>query len=174
EIYERADRIAFALGAVGVGTDAIVALYAERSFELVAAMIGVLRAGGAYLPLDPAQPRERTRVILRDARPKVVLSDSALRDRLQDTGLTVLSLDKSEIAAAPAATGRPHPSPRPEDLAYVIYTSGSTGTPKGVLIPHRALTNYTFAARHAFGLGPSDRVLQFAPPSFDAHVEEIF
>jgi amino acid adenylation domain-containing protein len=171
ELNQRADRIASELRALGVGTDAIVALYAERSFDLIAAMIGVLKAGGAYLPSDPAQPPERVRSIFRDARPKAVLADPRLFDRLSETGLPVICLNEI-TGECPPPTAKS--AARPDDLAYVIYTSGSTGGPKGVMIPHRALTNYTFAAREAFELVPTDRVLQFASLGFDAHVEEIF
>src|SRR5439155_20932267 len=136
------------------------------------------KAGGAYLPLDPAQPPERVRAILRDAGPRAVISDRNFLDRLPNIGVEMVCLRVIESERRglppPAGTGRPHSAARSDDLAYVIYTSGSTGTPKGVMIPHRALTNYTFAARDAFDLGPADRVLQFAPVSVDAHVEEIF
>ena len=169
ELDWRSQAIAERLQALGVGPEVPVAVFLERSPELIAALLGVLRAGGAYAPLDPAFPAERLRWILEDLAPAVLVTDGALAPRIPWTG-TTLFVDRED--AAPR--GIPLPPPVPEQTAYVIYTSGSTGRPKGVAVPHGALTSFVAAARELYGLGAGDRVLQFASLGFDTSVEEIW
>jgi len=175
---ERASRLARRLSALGVGPGVGVALVAERSPELVVGMLGVLRAGGYYVPIDPAYPAERIAFVLRDSGVTVALTLERLRPLLSrvSAGLqtTVLSLDAlslDEPQVASEAALAPH---TPADLAYIIYTSGSTGEPKGVMVAHKAVANYLTWMRDAYGVTPDDAVLQRAPASFDASVWELF
>jgi amino acid adenylation domain-containing protein len=172
ELEERASRLARRLGRLGVGPESIVGLCAERSPEMVVGMLGVLKAGGAYLPLDPVYPRERLAFMLEDSGARVLLTQEPLAGSLPAAGLDVVLLD-GELAA----DGEPGPAiarPLPGNGAYVIYTSGSTGRPKGVLVPHAALVNYVRGAGEDAGIGAGDRVLQFASMSFDTSAEEIY
>jgi non-ribosomal peptide synthetase component F len=175
ELNTRANRLAHHLRTLGVGPDARVAICAERTPELVAALLAVLKASGAYVPLDPAYPEERLRWLLEDSAPVAVLAHGSLATRFAGAGVPVLELD----AASPAWAAGPETNPGrgallPEHLAYVIYTSGSTGRPKGVMVPHRAVGRQVAAVQAGFGLRADDRVLQFASVAFDAAVEEIF
>ncbi|MET0395626.1 MAG: amino acid adenylation domain-containing protein, partial [Longimicrobiaceae bacterium] len=180
ELNARANRLAHHLRALGVGPEVRVALCVERGPGMVAAVLAVLKAGGAYVPLDPAYPRDRLAYMLADSAPAVVLTQGAVAEALAGVldgpggGVPVLELD----AAAPAWAPRRDTNPArggltPEHPAYLIYTSGSTGLPKGVLVPHRGLCNVAAAQQRAFGVGPDDRVLQFASLSFDAAAFEL-
>ena len=174
ELDERANRLAHYLKARGVGPDQVVAVRLPRVAELIVGLWGVLKAGGAYLPLDPKLPAERLRFTLEDARVDVVVTLDRMRGDLPDGPRHVICLDSDwpQIALCPAY--RPAQASRDEQLAYVIYTSGSTGQPKGVMIEHRALVNYAHAVIAEYGITAADRVLQFASVSFDAHAEEIY
>jgi amino acid adenylation domain-containing protein len=157
-----------------VGPEVIVGICMERSPDLVTAMLATLKAGGAYLPMDPAYPRARLEFMLRDARVGVLLTQEGLADSLPDTDARILVVDAERDAVARESGGDPAVEVRASNLAYVIYTSGSTGEPKGVLIEHGSLANFVHAASEAFELQPRDRVLQFASISFDTAAEEIF
>jgi amino acid adenylation domain-containing protein len=175
-LLARADRLARHLAALGVGPDVLVGLSAERSPELVLGVLAVLRAGGAWLPLDPLYPRARLQGMVDDAAPPVLLTQERLLGALPEHRARVVLLDRWLDAQAPAdaASGAaPDPDLAPENLAYVIYTSGSTGRPKGVALSHRGLANLCVAQAASFGPGPGDRVVQFAPASFDASVFEL-
>ncbi|MFI9592697.1 amino acid adenylation domain-containing protein [Nonomuraea sp. NPDC052265] len=151
ELDAMATALAGRLSASGVGPDTVVGLRAGRSVELIAGMLAVGKAGGAYLPLDPAYPPERLRRMAADAGAALVLDEDDLRES-----------EESSFVAVPGS------------LAYVIYTSGSTGRPKGVEVPREALASRVSWMRAHYELGPGDRVLQFASPSFDTHAEEIY
>ncbi len=174
ELDRRANRLAWRLLELGVGPDVRVGVYAERSLEMVVALLGTLKAGGAYVPLDPGYPAERVVFMARDARMPVILTQSPLVEALSGTGAAVLRLDGpcDEIDRQPD-----HP-PRveldPSNLAYVIFTSGSTGRPKGAMLPHAGICNRLLWMQDAYGLGPGDRVLQKTPFSFDVSVWEFF
>ncbi|MEA2693633.1 MAG: hypothetical protein QOJ16_3020, partial [Acidobacteriota bacterium] len=177
ELDRRAERLADLLVAGGVGPERRVGIYLARSAELLVAILGVLKAGAAYVPIDPANPRERVLFQLADARVPVLVSDwrlaGELRQPLAEQGTRVLCLDEPEdVGPVPVALLRP--SPGEASLAYVIYTSGSTGTPNGVLVPHRGAVNLVRQAGGLYGVGPESRVLQIASPGFDASVLEIF
>ena len=174
QLDERANQLAHCLQSRGVGPDHVVAVRLPRSAELIAALWGVLKAGGAYLPLDPQLPAERLRFTLEDAKVDVVVTLDGLRGDLPEGPRHVVCIDadREEIEQYPT-----HAPPRPaatDHLAYIIYTSGSTGRPKGVMIEHRALVNYTHAVAEEYGITAADRVLQFASVSYDAHVEEVY
>jgi amino acid adenylation domain-containing protein len=176
-LNRRANRLANHLRSLGVGPEDIIGLYLERSVEAIIAMLGVLKAGGAYLPLDPANPQERLSFILDDAGISVLLTQERLLERVADsslrTSLSTLLLDANWGTIAQASPENPPDDAPSESLAYVIYTSGSTGRPKGVLISNEALSHHCRDIRERFRLTPDDRVLQFAAYSFDQSVEQI-
>jgi amino acid adenylation domain-containing protein len=167
-----AGEIAAGLRADGAGPGTVVAVLLPRGPELVAAILGVLKAGAAYLPLDPAQPRGRLELMLADAKARFALTDQRLAPRLDDLPVQVLLIDRpagdAVLPVDQATAGSP------EQLAYVIFTSGSTGRPKPVAVSHRALVNHALATLDLFKLRASDRVLQFASPGFDVFGEELF
>ncbi|HEY0793264.1 MAG TPA: amino acid adenylation domain-containing protein [Chthoniobacterales bacterium] len=171
ELNGRANRLAHRLRAEGVGPDGIVGVLAERSLELVVALLGVLKAGGAYLPLDPGHPAERLAFMLADARPAALLAQRALAGRLPTAAPPTLFLEE-DLGAQPA--GNPEWHATPDALAYVIYTSGSTGQPKGAMNTHRGICNRLLWMQEVYCLGPVDRVLQKTPFSFDVSVWEFF
>ncbi|HEU0015953.1 MAG TPA: amino acid adenylation domain-containing protein, partial [Longimicrobium sp.] len=167
ELDARASRIAAALRAAGIGAESRVAVAVERSPEMVAALLGVTKAGGAFVPIDPAYPAERRRHMLDDSAAAAVLTRRELADEF--AGRPVLFLE--EMGDAPAE--RVSTDVDRDGAAYLIYTSGSTGVPKGVLVSHRGIGNLAAAQGRAFGVGAGTPVLQFASLSFDAAVAEI-
>ncbi|MHC4845900.1 MAG: amino acid adenylation domain-containing protein [Planctomycetota bacterium] len=176
ELDERANQLARALAADGIGPGARVALCTDREPHMVVGVLGILKAGAAYVPLDPMQPTERLASLLSDARVSALLTQQRLSDRFTsgDGAPKLIRLDADWPTIAGQPTGRPSVAVAPDAVAYMIYTSGSTGRPKGVMVPHRALTNYVEHAVDAFGMTAADRMLQFASISFDTAAEEIF
>ncbi|MBW3656624.1 MAG: amino acid adenylation domain-containing protein, partial [Gemmatimonadetes bacterium] len=169
----RADRLAHALRARGVGPDARVGLLVERSPEMVAGILGVLKAGGAYVPLDPGNPAERLRFVARDGALTLIVAGAGVEDRLgEDAGVPVVAAEALEGEAADAA-GALAVEISPLNAAYVLYTSGSTGAPKGVVVEQGGLANQMAWMQSRFPLGGDDVVLQKTPFSFDASVWEI-
>ena len=159
ELNERANRLAHHLRSLGVGPEVRVGVRLDRSPELVVAVLAVLKAGGAFVPLDPDYPEQRLAWMLAGSGAQVLL------DRAR------LAADAALIAACPA--GDVEDDPYPENLAYVIFTSGSTGAPKGVGISHAALANYLSWLDATYPLGPADRLLLKAAFSFDVAVREL-
>ncbi|MEV5747570.1 amino acid adenylation domain-containing protein [Actinoallomurus sp. NPDC052308] len=176
ELTEGSDRLARLLAEEhGVGTGRLVALLLDRGPDAPVAQLAVVKAGGAWLPLDPGYPPKRIAFQLEDSRADLVITTSALADRLPD-GVDLLLLDDDDLRDA-LASREAGPPPCPagaDDLAYVIYTSGSTGTPKGVMISHRAVVNFVANCRDLFGITPDDRILQFANLAFDVSVFDIY
>jgi amino acid adenylation domain-containing protein len=175
ELETRANRLANHLRDLGVGPDVVVGMLVERGPWLPVSQMAILKAGGAYLPLDPMHPDNRLAFALGDADAGVVLTTIDLANRLPDN-VTAICLDdprtQEVLAGRPAI--RPQPLAGPGNLAYLIYTSGSTGKPKGVLVEHRSVVNFTTLIMELFAVTPEYRVLQFANPSFDVSVFEIF
>ena len=172
QLMERAQAVAAALRGAGVQRGDRVGLAVDRSPDLIAAMLGVMTAGAAYVPLDPEYPDGRLAFMISDAALRCILTDRASHRRLADvTGVPLLPVEA--IGSAGTAAWSPGPATQ-ADAAYVIYTSGSTGTPKGVVIGHRALVAFTATTIDGFGLTANDRFLQFSTPNFDASVVEIF
>jgi amino acid adenylation domain-containing protein len=163
------NRIAHRLRRQGVGRDDVVGVLADGSAWLVAGMLGVLSAGGAYMPLDPTYPAARVAAMLSALRPKLVLATRDHFDRASATGCQVLLLDGNGTGPADDLV----PVNEPGDLAYVIFTSGSTGRPKGILQTHRCLSNFLQWQVRDSGFERSLRVLQCAAVGFDVSVQEI-
>jgi amino acid adenylation domain-containing protein len=174
ELMDRVHRLGRRLQKLGVEPDSIVAICMERSLEMVVAIVATLKAGGAYLPLDPENPADRLKSILDDAHPAVLLTQERLKEKLPRWKGRVLALDAESASLASESAEFFSVKVRPENLAYVIFTSGSTGKPKGALIPHRAIVNHMLWMRSHFAVGTSARVLQRTPYTFDASVWEIF
>jgi amino acid adenylation domain-containing protein len=170
ELEGRSRRLAAALLRWGVRRGDVVAVAAERTAETVVALLGVLRAGAAFLPLDVSYPAERLAYLLADAQVRLVLASPQARPLLPECPAPQRWLE--EVAEGDDKSLGV--TVRPQDAAYVIYTSGSTGRPKGVVVEHRGLANLAVAVGLALGVRASDRVLQFAPWSFDASVWETF
>jgi amino acid adenylation domain-containing protein/non-ribosomal peptide synthase protein (TIGR01720 family)/FkbM family methyltransferase len=170
---ELANRIAHHLRASGVGAGSLAGLCLDRSPEMLAALLGVLKAGAAYVPLDPTFPRERLALMCEDARLSLVITREPLLDRLPAAGLRTvcLDLDAAAIAARPAT--RPAVACPPESLAYVLYTSGSTGRPKGVAVPHGAVAAFLGAMAERPGIAGGETLLAVTTLSFDIAVLEL-
>jgi len=160
ELNSRANHLANYLRSLGVGPETLVGISVERSIEMVVGILGILKAGGAFVPLDPAYPRDRLAFMIEDSGIQVLLTQERLVEVLDRS-------DKSD------SNENLDINTTPQNAAYVIYTSGSTGTPKGVVIAHRGLCNLATAQIRAFNVQPSSRVLQFAALSFDASVTEF-
>ncbi|MEU6104595.1 amino acid adenylation domain-containing protein [Streptomyces flaveolus] len=171
QLNARAGRLARHLQTLGAGPGAVVAVSVPRSVELVVTLLAVLKAGAAYLPLDPDYPAQRLAYMLGDAAPVCAVTDRA--GRLPDgTGTEVVVLDGLDVSPYPCTD--PARALTPAHPAYVIYTSGSTGRPKGVVVPHRAIDNRLRWMQHAYPLTAGDRILQKTPSSFDVSVWEFF
>ncbi|MFF3210149.1 amino acid adenylation domain-containing protein [Streptomyces sp. NPDC002886] len=169
ELDRATTRLARTLREQGVGREAIVGVLAERSVEMLVAILAVLKAGAAYLPLDVSLPAARMTYMLEDSKAAIVLAQPGRAD-LVPSSVTVLELsaDTSEDAGEPLETGAA------TDAAYVIYTSGSTGAPKGVVVEHRSVVNRLHWMQRAYAIGAADTILQKTPVSFDVSVWELF
>ncbi|PRX96514.1 non-ribosomal peptide synthetase [Allonocardiopsis opalescens] len=174
ELDARAARLAWTLRERGAERGRLVALCLPRGLDYPVAVLATLKAGAAFVPLDPTHPPERIAALVRDARPAVVVASApgAWTDALGGAELVVLGAHESSGADRPAHG--PEPTSSPGDLAYVLYTSGSTGTPKGVLIEHRNVVNFICTTRELFALSERDRVLAYAAYTFDVSVFEMF
>jgi len=172
ELDQRANQLAHRLITSGVQADDRVAVCLERSLDLVVSLLAVLKAGAAYVPLDPDYPVERRLYMLQDARPALLLTHSALQGSLAPIDAMVLCVDQQDLSAESVA--RPAREAHSEQLAYLIYTSGSTGRPKGAGNSHAALQNRLQWMQQAYGLDAADTVLQKTPFSFDVSVWEFF
>ncbi|MGA4844526.1 amino acid adenylation domain-containing protein [Streptomyces sp. G45] len=179
EVDERANRLARVLIERGVGPESVVAVAVSRTPEWAVAILGVLKAGGAYLPVDPAYPAERVTFMVSDSGARLVLGDAAAARQLPELPAPVLRLDAPDVVAAladadPGAVtdADRHGPVTVAHTAYVIYTSGSTGTPKGVAVTHTGMASLVAAQADRLGVTPDSRVLQFASPSFDQSLWE--
>ncbi len=171
-LERRANQLARRLAQLGVGPEKIVAVLLERSPELIMSELAVLKAGAAFVPLDPGFPESRLKLLLASSAASVVVTDSSRRSRLDTWKGQILWLDQEELGTiddSPMSV-----SVTPQHRAFVIFTSGSTGQPKGIEIEHRGLLNFVFWYRQLVSLTPEDRGSQIASPTFDASVMEIW
>jgi glyine---[glycyl-carrier protein] ligase len=184
ELADRVEGLARVLRGRGVGVESVVAVSLPRSADLIVALLAVVRAGGAYLPLDPGYPGQRLEFVLADAGPVLLITDSATRGNLPDTLPPTLLMDEQAEAGAPLdeagapldEAGAPldEAGPGPQNLAYVIYTSGSTGKPKGVALAHANVVAFVAQVTDRMGVAPGVRMLGSTSVSFDVSVLEIF
>ena len=174
ELNERANQLARHLRELGGGPEARVGVLMERSVELVVGLLAIMKAGAAYVPLDPDYPQERLAFMLADAGVRVLLTQERLRGRVPTGAETVVCLDSERATFAAYGTENLNVGVTADSMIYVIYTSGSTGRPKGVMLPHRGIVNCLLWMQSAFRLGPHDRTMLKASLSFDASVWELF
>jgi len=174
QLNDRANQLASWMRTKGVGPDVLVGVCAERSTELVLAMLASMKAGGAYVPLDPEYPKDRLLTMLEDANPAVILTQAHLRDRLPQGAKNVFCLDEGWPLLAAEKTENLTVAVGGKNLAYAIYTSGSTGRPKGVPNIHAGIVNRLLWMQDAYKLTRKDRILQKTPFSFDVSVWEFF
>jgi amino acid adenylation domain-containing protein len=175
ELNVRANQVARFLADMGVGPDQVVGICVERSPEMLVGLLGIMKAGGGYLPLDPNYPAERLRQMVEDAGPSLVLTDSRLRGLLPPISNQIIALDEigPQIARFAERDLAQHGGAG-DKMVYAIYTSGSTGRPKATVMRHRSMVNLIEWHRSLFGSGEGQRVLQFAALSFDVAFQEIF
>ncbi|AFZ17959.1 non-ribosomal peptide synthetase [Allocoleopsis franciscana] len=190
ELNHRSNQLAHYLQKLGVEPEVLVGICLERSVEMIVGLLGIFKAGGAYIPFDPTYPQERLKFMLEDSQVSILLTHSLLaplfnRSFSEDSWgeqttcsgqphqSSVICLDKEANAIQKESQNNAINSVKPDNLAYVIYTSGSTGKPKGVVIEHRGLSNLCQAQIQVFNLQPGSRLLQFASLSFDASIFEI-
>jgi amino acid adenylation domain-containing protein len=174
DLNQRADRLAAFLQSVGVGPDVVVGIHLNRSLAMIVAALAVMKAGGAYLPLDPSYPTERLSFMLNDAQAPVLVTAQCLCKALPAAPKQLVILDPEGRFEGDAPSSFVPAKPESRNLAYVIYTSGSTGQPKGVEITHRGLSNLVSWHRHAFKVQVKDRASQLSALGFDAAVWEVW
>jgi amino acid adenylation domain-containing protein len=174
DLDSRANRLAACLHDLGAGRGTLVGILLERSVDMLVAMLAVLKAGAAYVPMDPKYPVDRVRFMLGDTGARLVLTHEHLSERVAHDGVQTLCLDRDADRVSRHPEAPVDGKAGAGDLAYVIYTSGSTGLPKGVLVEHGSLSSYIEAVRADFGLCEADRIFQFASISFDVAVDEIY
>ena len=174
ELNARANQLAHYLRSLGIGPDALVGICLQRSVEMVVGLLGVVKAGAAYVPLDPDYPRDRLEYMIRDAGVPVLLTQQHIVPRLPEHSAQTIALDSGWPAVGEYSRDNPRFDLHPDDLAYMIYTSGSTGKPKGAMNTHRGICNRLLWMQDAYGLTERDRVLQKTPFSFDVSVWEFF
>jgi amino acid adenylation domain-containing protein len=172
ELDERANYLAHRLRGLGARADTAVGVCLARGLGPAVAVLAILKAGAAYVPLDPVYPEQRLRLMVDDARPVAIVTEPGLEWAFAGTGARLVLLEPGELAAT--AQSPPDPDAHPESLAYVIFTSGSTGRPRGVAMPHSALLNLLEWQLQASACGVGARTLHFTPLSFDVAFQELF
>lgn len=177
---ERATQVAHYLQSVGAVRGDFIGICMDRTFDMYASMLGVMKLGAAYVPLSPSYPQETLTHIVKDSGARVVIADDRSITQAGLLDASLINLDDAKVNTALADFGslsldaQTAKAAQPDDLAYVIYTSGTTGQPKGVMIEHRNIVNHALCMVEHFALKPSDNVLQFASMNFDSFLEEVF
>jgi len=174
ELNEKANQLAHYLRNQGVTAETLVGICMDRSFELIIGMLGILKAGGAFVPMDPHLPTARLAFICEDAKLSLLLTQKSIIENLPDTHAKKILLDEDWAAIAAESTAPVENQTSAENLAYIIYTSGSTGNPKGTLLNHQGLNNFLTAFSITLKMNAQSRMLHFASISFDASIAEIF
>ena len=174
ELNIQANQLAHYLQSLGVNSEVLVGIYLERSLLVIVGLLAVLKAGGAYIPLDPDYPQQRLTYMAEDAQISLLLTQESLLDSLPVEDVGVIVLDKLAEILTVQSPENSFSEVVSENLLCLLYTSGSTGKPKGVMLTHAALVNHSWGISEVFGLTESDRVLQFASFGFDVAAEEIF
>jgi amino acid adenylation domain-containing protein len=174
ELNHRANQLARYLLDLGVEPDSSVGIFLERTIDMVVSLLGVMKSGAAYLPLDPAFPSDRIAFMLRDSGAKIVITQSSLLDALPECDARIVSIDAEAEKIQQLCEENIERNADPESLAYIIYTSGSTGLPKGVQILHRALTNFLWSMADEPGFTSDDTILAVTTLSFDIAGLELF
>ena len=170
----QANRLAHFLRQNGVGPEKIVAISLERSPQMIISLLAVLKAGGAYLPVDPEYPQERIDYMLTDSQAQWLITSKHLKEKFEHFTGTIIALETIEDQLTQFSEQNPQLVNTPQNLAYIIYTSGSTGRPKGTMLQHQGVINLVYSLGAFYGIKQNSRVLQFASFSFDASVDEIF
>lgn len=174
QLNNLANQIAHFLIAKGSKPEKRIVLLLEQNAELIAVLLGVLKSGCCYIPMDISYPDERIQYILKDAEPDFIITTAKNQKKFGDTTAQIILVDTDFQKIRAMETLNPVTEVAPNNMAYIIYTSGSTGTPKGVVIEHSALVSFTRSATDTYDIQSNDRVLQFASISFDASAEEIY
>lgn len=174
ELNQRANQLAHYLRSMGVGPESLVGICLERSLEMVVGLLGILKAGGSYVPLDPAYPRDRLALMIEDSQLPLLLTQRALCDQFSEQQVQIVCMDSDWEAIAQQPADNPNSGVGPANLAYTIYTSGSTGKPKGVQLCHHTVVNFLNSMRHQPGLTDQDVLLAVTTISFDIAVLELY
>jgi amino acid adenylation domain-containing protein len=174
ELDGRANQLAHHLVDQHVRPGDLVGVCLDRGIDAIVALLGILRAGATYVPLDATYPAERLAFLIEDSQAAAIVTGGAQRDLVPDTGAVLVDLDAEAAALAGLPTAAPEVAVADDDAAYVIYTSGSTGRPKGVVVEHRHLTDLCVWLTEDYAITPGDRVSQVATQGFDASVIEIW
>lgn len=174
QLNQRANRVAHDLQRLGVGPEVRVGICINRSLEMVVGLLGILKAGGVYVPLDPTYPTARLTFMLEDSQAPVLVTQRHLAGRVPNHRATTLYVDADGDVAAPIDDVHPTSPVSAENLAYVMYTSGSTGRPKGILIPHRGLVNYLTWAKQAYSIEAGEGAPVHSSLSFDLTITGLF
>jgi amino acid adenylation domain-containing protein len=168
------NQLAHYLIGLGVGPEGLVGICVERSIIMVVGLLAILKAGAAYVPLEPSYPKERVMFMIKEAQPALVLTEERIKFDLEEYDCEIVCVDSDWNEIAKQSVINPTPVTKPHDLAYVMFTSGSTGHPKGVMITHHGISNRLLWMQDAYQLAQSDRVLHKTPISFDVSVWEMF
>ena len=171
-LNRRANLLAYYLRKEGIKPEEVVALYSDKSIDMIIGLLGILKAGGVYLPIDPATPGDRVKYIFEDSNPAFILTEKKYTGKFNNIEIPTVSLNQFEVEEI---NGKEFKDlSYPENLAYIIYTSGSTGKPKGTLLQHRGVLNLINAVQHDWKVESNSNILQFASINFDASIIEIF
>jgi amino acid adenylation domain-containing protein len=173
ELERRSNQLGNYLRRLGARQELIIGLYMDRSIDAIIAMLGILKAGAAFVAVDPGYPAARLELILKDAEAPLVVTTKSLSRNLPATGARAVCLDSEWQDIERESASLPESAVVPANLAYVVYTSGSTGKPKGVMVPHTGMLNLIRAEAGEFGITPDDRILLYTSLSFDASLFEI-
>jgi amino acid adenylation domain-containing protein len=171
QLDEKSNQLADFLRKRGIGKETLVPICLNRSPEMIIAILGIIKAGGTYIPIDPDYPQERIAYILNDVKAEVIISNKQCSGKLSGE-IILLDQEWELIGKSPRSVALPRVNP--DDLMYIIYTSGSTGAPKGVMVEHQSLVAYIAAQTQYFNITADERVLQFSNYAFDASIEQTF